>query len=99
MTTASTSSNDINFASSGTTANLNPWGYFKFVKFIEYPDRIEVFYKQHRIINTWPVPPDTERVYKIIFSCKGGVWHKSDPIYGKVIPPQEETYEFEDYEQ
>ena len=87
------------FASTSTTINLNPWGYPEFVKFIEYSDKVEVFYKQHRMINSWPNPADQERVYKIIFSCKDGAWHKSDPIYGKIIPAQSEYLEFEDNEQ
>lgn len=103
MTTASTSNTNFAFASSsssgGTTVNINPWGHSEFVEFIEYSARIEVFYKQHRMINSWPPPTDQERVYKIIFSCKDGVWHKSNPIYGKIIPAQSEYFEFEDNEQ
>jgi len=99
MKTTSTSSNNFSFVNSGTTLGLNPWGYSELVKFNEYPDHIEVLYKQQRLINSWPCPVDTERVYKIIFSCKDGVWHKSDPIYGKIVPAQSEYFEFEDNEQ
>jgi hypothetical protein len=34
----------------------------------------------------------SRRVYKIIYSCRGGKWHKSDKIYGKIIPPTKEAY-------
>jgi hypothetical protein len=34
----------------------------------------------------------SRRVYKIIYSCRGGKWHKSDKIYGRIVPPTEETY-------
>lgn len=34
-------------------------------------------------------------VYKIIYSCKDGQWHKSEPIYAKILPKREkEGYEF-----
>ena len=33
-------------------------------------------------------------VFKIVFSCIDGKWNKSDRIYGKIIPPSEESYEF-----
>ena len=32
---------------------------------------------------------------KFIFSCIDGKWNKSEPIYGKIIPAQEEIFEFE----
>ena len=97
MITASTSNISLSFESSGVTTAINLWCYPEFVEFKEYADQIEVIYKQSRLPNiiTWPEPADKERVYKIIFSCKGGVWHKSDRIYGKIIPQQGETYEFE----
>lgn len=34
----------------------------------------------------------SRRVYKIIYSCRGGKWHKTDRIYGRIVPPTEETY-------
>lgn len=62
----------------------------------EYPDRIEMIYKQSPNIyftsNPLQYPPN--RVFKIIYSCKDGKWNKSEPIFGKVIPEQKETYEF-----
>ena len=34
----------------------------------------------------------SRRVYKIIYSCRGGKRHKSDKIYGRIVPPTNETY-------
>lgn len=31
---------------------------------------------------------------KIIYSCIDGKWNKSEPIYGKIIPTQDEYFEF-----
>lgn len=39
------------------------------------------------------VPP--RRVFKIIYSCVDGKFHKSERIYGKIIPATDEMYEFE----
>jgi hypothetical protein len=35
-----------------------------------------------------------KRVYKIIYSIEEGKWKRSEPIYGKIIPATEESYEF-----
>lgn len=67
------------------------------VDVIECRDCIEIIYKQTSIItlrNTWPPEPPDERVFKIVYSCVDGKWHKSERIYGKIIPAQEEQYEF-----
>jgi hypothetical protein len=59
---------------------------------------IELIYEQTSNITyaVWPSPAPEKRIYKVVFSCKDGKWHKSDEIYGKIIPAQEEYYEFED---
>lgn len=69
------------------------------VDVIEGRDCIEMIYKQASIIthrNTTPSQPPNERVFKIVYSCIDGKWHKSERIYGKIIPAQSEQYEFEE---
>ena len=52
---------------------------------------IELVYKEVSIWNGLD-----KRVYKIVYNCLDGKWHKSDRIYGEIIPEQviEETYKF-----
>ena len=52
---------------------------------------IELVYKEVSIWNGLD-----NRVYKIVYSCLDGKWHKSDRIYGEIILKQviEETYKF-----
>lgn len=61
-----------------------------------YDDRIEMIYIQYTCYSYSPSPPSERRVYKIIYSCVDGKWNVSEPIYGKIVPATEETYEFED---
>lgn len=58
-------------------------------------DQIEVFYRQTSIVSSGGDPlPD--RVYKIVYSCKDGKFHASDPIEGAVAPAQGERYLFKE---
>lgn len=74
------------------------------VDIIEYDDSIEMIYKQEGVdysktylLDYPPNPPEYfTRVFKIVYSCVDGKWNVSEPIYGKIIPATEETYEFED---
>ena len=52
---------------------------------------IELVYKEVSIWNGLD-----NKIYKIVYSCLDGKWHKSDRIYGEIIPKQviEETYKF-----
>ena len=86
-------------ATSGTTTStVNYWSDPVQVSTHEYPDRIEMIYKRTSLatytIDISPAASAEEEVFKIIFSCKNGKWHKSDPIYGTIISHQEESYEF-----
>lgn len=76
-----------------STAYINQWSEPKRVQVIENKDNIEFVYKQRKMITMGYSLPET-RVYKIIFSCVNGEWHKSDPIFGTIIPANEESYEF-----
>lgn len=81
----------------GTTTNtvspIDLWNTPKRVEVNEYPDRIEMIYKQTSMIS---FKSPEERAFKIVYSCVDGKWNKSEPIFGKVIPAQDEYYEFED---
>ncbi len=74
------------------------WSTPERVEVNEYPDRIEMIYKQISMITYTvypPLPPDT-RVFKIIYSCVDGKWHKSEPIIGTIVHKRDESYEFKD---
>lgn len=66
------------------------------VEINEYQDHIEMIFKETSMITSmiWPSQSPEVRVFKVIYSCVDGKWHKSDRIYGKIIPAQEESYEF-----
>lgn len=57
----------------------------------EFADRLEFTYKEYSMLSH--IPP---KVYKIVFSCKDGQWHKSEKIYGRIIPAQDEHYDFDE---
>lgn len=62
----------------------------------EVGETIEMVYKEVSNVNylvypSLPIPP---KVYKVVYSCKEGKWDKSEKIYGKIIPAQEESYKF-----
>lgn len=85
------------FDNSNNTSMFN-WGNPERLKVEEYQDKIEMIYKQTSTIvfTSYPSPPPAVRLFKIIFSCVDGKWNKSAPIFGKIIPAQDEYYEFED---
>ena len=73
------------------------WTAPQFIKMIDTGNSIEAIYKQQSLItnglifNTY----NSERVFKIVYSCIDGKWNKSEPIYGEIIPASEEEYLFE----
>ncbi len=83
---------------SGTTSILNTWSNHERVEVNEVGESIEMIYKQTSMLTytVYPSPPPEIRVFKIVYSCVDGKWHKSEPIYGKIIPAQDEYFEFED---
>lgn len=74
------------------------WSTPERVSVDEYDDRIEMIYKQTSMVtlSIYPSPPPEERVYKIIYSCVDGKWNKSEPIFGTINPPTEESYDFDE---
>jgi len=87
----------LEFKNSGTTS-MGAWSVPTRVDVIEKTDSIEFIYKQTSMVTltVHPSPPPAERVFKIVFSCVDGKWHKSEPIYGQIISAQAESYEFEE---
>ena len=91
---------DLNFFNpSGTsTANFNNWSFPTRQEVIVYPDRIEIVYTETSKVSytVYPSPEPDRRVFKVVYSCVKGKWNESGRIYGEIISPSEETYEFED---
>jgi hypothetical protein len=87
---------DISLFNSSNTSSFSEWGHTTLIKTIVYDDRIELVYKEisNIALNVYTsiIP---ERVFKKTYSCKDGAWHESEPIYGEIIPPQYEEYNFD----
>ena len=88
---------DLKFFDSTGTLTWNEWNHPVLIKTTEVGESIEMLYEEtsNIVYMGYPSPPLERRVFKIIYSCKNGKWHKSDKIYGKIIPAQEERYEFD----
>jgi hypothetical protein len=86
------------FNSSTSTAMYNPWNHPERIEVREVGKSIEMIYKQTSSFSrTGGLPPyHDERLFKIVYSCVDGKWNKSEPIFGKIIPAQDESYQFED---
>jgi hypothetical protein len=86
------------FNSSTGTSTLNTWYHPEIMEVREVGESIEMIYKQTSSFSrTGGLPPyHDEKLYKIVYSCVDGKWNKSQPIFGKIIPAQGESYEFED---
>jgi hypothetical protein len=83
---------------SGTTTHLqslSEWSEPKMVDVIDTGSSIEMTFVQNRNIDLWGGWSQEKRVFKIVYSCVNGMWNKSKPVYGKIIPAQEEYYDFE----
>jgi hypothetical protein len=87
------------------TSTLNNCNHPQRIEVREVGETIEMIYKQTSLFSrtgalfsrTGGLPPyHDERLYKIVYSCVDGKWNKSEPIFGKIIPAQGESYQFED---
>lgn len=96
ITTGGHSDSSINISSTSTSL-YDTWGTPERIAVNEVGEKIEMIYKQspNIVYSTWPTSRPDDRVFKIVYSCKDGKWHKSNPIYGKIIPAQGEYYQFE----
>jgi hypothetical protein len=100
----SNSSINISRRPNGTTVNtdlttfsaklFNYFGSPEMVSTKEVGETIEIIYKTKSMICCYPLPTPY-KIYKIVYSCIDGKWNKSEPIYGKIIPAQEEYFEFD----
>jgi len=84
-------------SNTGTTLISDFWSCPERVAVNENGESIEMIYKQVSTISytVYPPLPQAERVFKIVYSCVDGKWNKSEPIFGKIVPMQDEYYEFE----
>jgi hypothetical protein len=98
ITNANTGDGTINWNTTGVnTSYLNLYNQPVLKETREVGETIEMIYEEESIATYTPsygswVNP--KNVFKIVFSCKDGKWHKSERIYGKIIPAQSEYYEF-----
>lgn len=84
--------------SAETYTSAGMWNPMVFKEVEEVGESIEMIYTQTSSLSrTGGLPPyHDERAVKIVYSCVDGKWNKSEPIYGKIIPAQDEYCEFED---
>ena len=84
-------------SSCGTSNTLAMWHPAILVETEEVGESIEMTYRQSPMFSysTFGQSQPPDRVCKIVFSCKDGKWHKSEPVYGKIIAAQSEYFEFE----
>jgi hypothetical protein len=75
--------------------NRNDWTEPNLVEVDEGKNYLALTYTEDRVSNFYNGTSgsvESRRVYKVIYSCIGGKWHKSEKIYGKIVPPTKETY-------
>jgi hypothetical protein len=79
------------------TSSASFWGYPEQLEVNEVGESIEIIYKEtSNVYRTGGLPPyNDSRIFKIVYSCVDGKWNKSEPIYGKIVPAQEEYYDFD----
>jgi hypothetical protein len=92
VTTTNAAAVHTNITWTGSIDSFTSWSEPFRVDVIDTGHSIEMIYVQHRINRIWSgeIPQNPERrVFKIVYSCVNGEWHKSEPIYG-----QNEFYQF-----
>jgi hypothetical protein len=87
-------SNSTNFVQTGTVTTSFEKYSINFIEANEVGDTVEFIYEEVPNFVYTNMQPEN-KVFKIVFSCKDGLWNKSDRIYGIIIPSTEEYYEFE----
>lgn len=93
-----TSKTVIDLTTTGSEATTDAlWSSPELVSVHEVGETVEMVYKQTSMIqlSVYPSRYPEQRVYKIVYSCKDAKWHKSERIYGKIIPAQSEYFMFE----
>ena len=90
----------VNYLDTGITAastDFEPWGHPYLIDTTVNQKSIELVYRQDAqfTYTTLGYKPEPDiKIFKIIYSCKKGKWHKSKPITGSHVSAQDETYEF-----
>lgn len=81
----------------GCSHSFGLWSNPQRIEVNEIGETIEMIYKETSqiVASYYPFPRPEERVFKIVYSVVDGKWHKSERIYGKIIPEQAECYIFE----
>lgn len=85
--------NSVNF--SGTTQEFGLWGTPYLIQTREVGESVVMIYKQISNTSIMTYLSPQYRVFKIVYSCKEGKWHKSEPIFGRIIPATEEWFDFD----
>jgi hypothetical protein len=90
--------NLLGVTSTGTFTSAGMWNPMILKETNEVGESIEMIYTQTSMYSRTGGLPlyHDKRAVKIIYSCVDGKWNKSEPIYGKIIPAQDEYFEFED---
>lgn len=72
-------------------------GVTNFIEAKEVGETIEFIFKQtsNIVYGVYPPLQPEEKIFKIVYSCIDGKWNKSKPIYGRIIFPTPERYEFD----
>ena len=96
--TTNTTNVHIDTGDINSTTDFNEWLEPELIDTVELIDSIELVYKQepaytYTTNGFYPLgnPP---RIFKVVFSCKDGKWHKSERIEGRYVYPMGEGYEF-----
>lgn len=79
------------------TSTFNTWNSPVLIETKEIGESIEMIFKETSMLALaiYPPRPPEQRVFKIVYSCKNGLWNKSERIYGKIIPATNENFSFE----
>jgi hypothetical protein len=72
---------------------IDLWSLPEQLEMVEYPDRLEIIYKEKQLSYyshsiTGVQQSGQERVFKIVYSCVNGQFHKSEKIYVTIVPPR-----------
>lgn len=90
---------DTGFFSTGITTSVDFYNYGEpdLLNYQIFDDRVEFIYKQSKTCRMWSgdyQPVSTDIVYKIVVTFENGKTVQTR-IEGKLIPAQEESYEFD----
>lgn len=89
---------NVNTGASDTSSitSWDGWGNPYIIDTILGNKSIELVYRRDAQFThtVFPVSTPNPKIFKIIYSCKNGKWHKSEKIKGYYVSKKEESYEF-----